>query len=213
MGLKHISYIGFSIENKMADLNTCTYWSGFKLFFFRHVGDRQWRGWSSVFQDSVKNMAPRSWMKSPNSFCDFLATTIFFRTLAATVATAAAVVVVAAISAIVPSAVIAAVVLVSLPPPPPPPPPPSLPLPLLVDCCLLFVSTAVAVSAAAAVVAVDAPKAVVVVTTPAAVAVAVFVAAITIAATGNAVGGGGGAELMSVGRPHHTEKEEFGGDI
>ena len=25
MGLKHISYIGFSIENKMADLNTCTY--------------------------------------------------------------------------------------------------------------------------------------------------------------------------------------------
>jgi hypothetical protein len=25
MGLKHISYVGFSIENKMADLNTCTY--------------------------------------------------------------------------------------------------------------------------------------------------------------------------------------------
>ena len=52
----------------------------------------------------------------------------------ATIAAAAAVVVVAAISAIVPSAVIAAVVLVSLPPQPP-----SLPLPLLVDCCLLFV--------------------------------------------------------------------------
>jgi hypothetical protein len=25
MGLKHISYVGFSIENKMADLNICTY--------------------------------------------------------------------------------------------------------------------------------------------------------------------------------------------
>jgi hypothetical protein len=25
MGLKHISYVGFSIENMMADLNTCTY--------------------------------------------------------------------------------------------------------------------------------------------------------------------------------------------
>ena len=25
MGLKHISYVGFRIENKMADLNTCTY--------------------------------------------------------------------------------------------------------------------------------------------------------------------------------------------
>jgi hypothetical protein len=59
----------------------------------------------------------------------------------------------------------------------------------------LFVSTAVAADAAA-VVAVDAPIAVVVVTTPAAVAVAVFVAAITVAATGNALGGGGGAELM-----------------
>jgi hypothetical protein len=51
-------------------------WSGFKLFFFRHVGDMAWRGWSSVFQDSVKNMTPRSWVKSPNSFCNFLATTI-----------------------------------------------------------------------------------------------------------------------------------------
>jgi hypothetical protein len=62
-----------------------------------------------------------------------------FAAVAATIATATAVVIVAAISAIVPAAVVAAVVLVS----PPPPPPPSLPLPLLVDCCLLFVSTAV----------------------------------------------------------------------
>jgi hypothetical protein len=119
--------------------------------------------------------------------------------VAATVATAAAVDVIAAISAIVPSAVVAAVVLVLLPLPPlppPPPPPPSLPLPLLVDCCLLFVSTAVAVAAAAAAVAVDAPTAVVVVATHAAVTVAVVIAAITVAATGNAVGGGGGAELM-----------------
>jgi hypothetical protein len=55
--------------------------------------------------------------------------------VAATVATAAAVVVIAPISAIMPAAVVAAVVLVL--------PPKSLPLPLLVDCCLLFVSTAV----------------------------------------------------------------------
>ena len=54
---------------------------------------------------------------------------------AATVATATAVVVVAAISAIVPAAVVTAVVLVL--------PPKSLPLPHLVDCCLLFVSTAI----------------------------------------------------------------------
>ena len=98
---------------------------------------------------------------------------------------------VAAISAIVPSAVVAAVVLVSLPPQPP-----SLPLPLLVDCCLLFVSNAVAVAATAAIVAINAPTAVVVVAAPAAVTVAVVVATITVAATGNAVGGGGGAELM-----------------
>ena len=32
------------------------------------------RGWPSVFQDSVKNMAPRWRMKSPNGFCEFLAT-------------------------------------------------------------------------------------------------------------------------------------------
>jgi hypothetical protein len=52
------------------------HWSGFKLFFFRHGGAMAWRGWTSVFQDSVKNMAPRCWVKSPNGFCDFLATTI-----------------------------------------------------------------------------------------------------------------------------------------
>jgi hypothetical protein len=34
-------------------------WSGFKLFFFHHGGAMAWRGWPSVFQDSVKNMAPR----------------------------------------------------------------------------------------------------------------------------------------------------------
>jgi hypothetical protein len=44
--------------------------------FFRHGGAMAWRGWASVFQDSVKNMAPRCWVKSPNGFCDFLATTI-----------------------------------------------------------------------------------------------------------------------------------------
>jgi hypothetical protein len=58
------------------EAGTLEEWSGFKLFFFRHVGDMAWRGWSSVFQASVKNMAPRSWVKSPNSFCDILATTI-----------------------------------------------------------------------------------------------------------------------------------------
>ena len=104
--------------------------------------------------------------------------------ITATIATAAVVVVVATISAILPSAVIDAVALVLLPPPPP-----SLPLPLLVDCCLLFVSTAITVAAAA-------PAAIVAVATPAAVNIAVVNAAITFAATGNAVGGGGSAELM-----------------
>jgi len=161
------------------------------LIFFRHGGAMAWRGWSSVFQDSVKNMVPRSWVKSPNGFCDFLATTIHHLThpthpsLRTPRPSSARTL----FPAIVPSAVVAAVVLVSLPLPPP-----SLPLPLLVDCCLLFVSNAVAV--AAAVVVVDAPTAVVVVAAPAAVTVAVIVTAITVAATGNAVGGGGGAELM-----------------
>jgi len=63
-------------------------------------------------------------------------------------------------------------------------------LPLLVDCCVLFVSTAVTVAAAAA--------AVVFVPAPATVAVAVLVAAITLDAAGNAVGGGGGTELMGL---------------
>ena len=111
--------------------------------------------------------------------------------VATTITNAAAVVVVAAISAIVPSAVVAAIVLVLLPPPPP-----SLPLPLFVDCWLFFVSTAFAVAAAAAIVAVNAPTAVVVVPAPAAVTVVVVFAVITIAITGNAVGEGGGVELM-----------------
>jgi hypothetical protein len=51
------------------------YWSGF-IIFFHHGGTMAWRGWSSVFQDSVKSMVPHSWVKSPNGFCDFLATTI-----------------------------------------------------------------------------------------------------------------------------------------
>jgi hypothetical protein len=46
----------------------------FKIFFFRHGGAMAWRGWPSVFQDIVKNMAPRWRMKSPSGFCDFLAT-------------------------------------------------------------------------------------------------------------------------------------------
>jgi hypothetical protein len=29
-------------------------WSGFKLFFFRHGGAMAWRGWPSVFQDSMR---------------------------------------------------------------------------------------------------------------------------------------------------------------
>jgi hypothetical protein len=58
-------------------------------------------------------------------------------------------------------------------------------------------STAVAVTTA--VVAVDALTTVVVVTAPAAVTVAVVVAAITVTATGDAVGGGGGVELMGYG--------------
>jgi hypothetical protein len=85
----------------------------------------------------------------------------------------------------VPSAVaVAAIVLVLLPPPPS-----RLLLPLLVDSCVLSVSTAVAVAAIAA-------TAIVVVAAPAAVTVAVVVATITIAAAGNAMGGGGDAELM-----------------
>jgi hypothetical protein len=43
--------------------------------FFRHGGAMAWRGWPSVFH-SVKNMAPRCWVKSLNGFRDFPATTI-----------------------------------------------------------------------------------------------------------------------------------------
>jgi hypothetical protein len=31
-----------------------TDWSGFKMFFFRHGCAMAWRGWPSMFQDSVK---------------------------------------------------------------------------------------------------------------------------------------------------------------
>ena len=65
------------------------------------------------------------------------------------------------------------------------------PLPFLVDCSVLNVSTAVTVAAAAA-------AAVVVVAAPTAITVAVVVAAITANAAGNAGGGGGGAELMGL---------------
>ncbi len=85
-----------------------------------------------MFQDSAKNMVPRWRMKSPNGFCDFLATLChrpptYARTLFCRRGGAVVVFVVATITVIVPSAVsVAAVVLVSLPPPPP-----RLPLPLL----------------------------------------------------------------------------------
>ncbi len=39
----------------------------------RHGGIMAWRGWPSVFQDSLKNMAPCWRMKLPNGFCNFLA--------------------------------------------------------------------------------------------------------------------------------------------
>ena len=160
-----------------------------------------WHGWPSVFQDSVKIMAPRCWVKSPNGFSIFLrppsddtqhihpcgphpssARTLFHsrhrqrrhyrcsrrrrryqRHRAISRCRRRYPRVAAAATAAA-----------------------GLPLPLLVDCCLLFVSNAVAVvaaAAAAAAVAVDAPTAVVVVTTPAAVTVDVVVAAITSVAT------------------------------
>ena len=45
-------------------------WSGVN-FFVRHVGAMAWRRWSSVFQDSVKDMAPCWRMKLPNGFAFF----------------------------------------------------------------------------------------------------------------------------------------------
>jgi len=174
------------------------YWSGFNFYFplwrmvIRDSGQRQKHGasqlgkitrWLLRFSSDHHLTAPDTSIPAdpappppePSSAA-----------IAATVATPAAVLVVAAVSAIVPLAVVTTVVLVLLPPP-------SLPLPLLVDCCLLFVSNAVAVAATAAIVAINAPTAVVVVAAPAAVTVAVVVATITVAATGNAVGGGGSA--------------------
>jgi hypothetical protein len=96
------------------------------------------------FSGQRQNTVPRWWMKSPNGFCDFLATlsTALLRqnsfvALAASVVTAATVVLVAFITVIVLSAVaVAAIVLVSLPPWPP-----RLPLLLVFDCCVLSVST------------------------------------------------------------------------
>jgi len=102
-------------------------------------------------------MVPHSWVKSPNIFCDFFgdhhlttpdthihpcgphpsSTRTLFRSRRRYRHHCHCSRLVAAISAIVPSAVVAAVVLVSMEPPLP-----SLPLPLLVDCCLLFVFTA-----------------------------------------------------------------------
>ncbi len=60
---------------------------------------------------------------------------------------------------------------------------------------MLYVSTAVTVATAVAVVV---AAAVVVVTAATAITVAVVIATITIDAAGNAVGGGGGAELMGL---------------
>jgi hypothetical protein len=140
-GLKGRIHIQFQHTHLVAIGSNRCHWSGFKLFFFHHGGAMAWRGWPSVFQDSVKNMAPCWRMKSPNVFCDFLATVCHrpptyilqnqntLLPLSPPPATAAAVVVfvITAITVIVPSAVpVAAVVLVSLPPQPP-----RLPLPLL----------------------------------------------------------------------------------
>jgi hypothetical protein len=106
-------------------------WSGFKLFFSRHIGAMAWRG-------CIRVQPPRWRMNRQMAFA------IFWRPSATALrhtydsknnlmppspppATAAKVVtfVVAAITIIVPSAVavaVAAVVLASLPPPPPRPP-------------------------------------------------------------------------------------------
>ena len=71
-------------------------------------------------------------------------------------ATTAAVIVVTAITVILSSDIaVADIVLVSLPPLPL-----HLPLPILVDCCVLYVSTAITVAAAAAIVVIAAPTAV-----------------------------------------------------
>jgi hypothetical protein len=176
---------------------------GFKLFLSTVLAP--WHGVDG--HQCFKNMVPRWWVKLPSCFLQFSGDPLTPNTsipvdpappppepssaaVAGTVTTAAAVVVViTTISTIVPSAAAAAVVLVSLPPPLP-----RLPLPLLVDWCLLFVSTAVAVDSAAVAV-VNAPTAVVIAAVPTAVTVAVVVIAIPVCMH-NAVGEGGGAELM-----------------
>ena len=154
------------------------------LNFSRHVGTMAWRRWPSVFQDSVKNTAPRWRMKLPNGFSIFWrpsATTLLLQNtrpqLSPPLATAATVVIFATITAIVPSAIAAAsvLVLVLLPPPLPPP---RLLLPLLVYCCVLYVSTTITpVAAIATVVFVPAPTA---------FTVAVAIITITVDAAGNA---------------------------
>ena len=116
-----------------------------------------WRRWPSVFQDSVKNTVPPWQIKWPNDFCNFLATLCqsppppehssataaayghrhrsrrccrYHRHRAVSrwpLADAVAVIAVALVSLL--------------------PLPPRLPLPILVDCCVLSVSTAVSVAA------------------------------------------------------------------
>ena len=120
-----------------------------------HVGAMAWRRWPSVFQDSIKNRAPRWRMKSPIGFGNFLATLCHrppppeHSSQPAT----AAVVFVAAITILVPLAVAIAavvrrfyliVVCCMCPPPslsPPPPPPPPLLLLLLLSSSLPSPST------------------------------------------------------------------------
>ena len=47
-------------------------------FFFHHVGAMAWCGWPSMFLDSVKNMAPRWRMISPNGVLLHFVTDIIF---------------------------------------------------------------------------------------------------------------------------------------
>ena len=51
----------------------CDFANGVVLNLFFFAMEAPWHG-ASVFQDSVKNMAPCWRMKSPNGCCDFLAT-------------------------------------------------------------------------------------------------------------------------------------------
>jgi hypothetical protein len=60
-------------SHKLVD--TTRYWSGFKLFFFppcwRHGMARM-----AIRVSGQRQTGPSLWVKSPNGFCDFLATTI-----------------------------------------------------------------------------------------------------------------------------------------